>query len=234
MGSLSKLFVEVLRLCRQAGLVRLGHVALDGTNASRHKAMSYGRMREESARLDREIADILGSAGRLDDEEDSRFGKEARGDDLPEGLRFRSTRLAKIRQAMSELEAEAPAAAEGDASPGVDSSDDDPRPTGRGRPKKRHSGLPEDRVQRNFTDHESRIMKSADRSYIQGYNAQAAVDSEYQVVVATLVTNQAADAVHVEAVVERIADNAGKLPDEMSLALATTLRRTWSIWSRRR
>ena len=60
--------------------------------------MSYGRMREESARLDREIADILGSAGRLDDEEDSRFGKEARGDDLPEGLRFRSTRLAKIRQ----------------------------------------------------------------------------------------------------------------------------------------
>ena len=220
LAALKKLFVEVLRLCRQAGLVRLGHVALDGTkqkaNASKHKAMSYGRMKEESARLEREIADLLGSASRIDDEEDSRFGKDARGDELPEELRFRESRLAKIRQAMSELEAEAEEAAKEEASE-ADSSDEDPQPARRARRKKPPSGVPDDKAQKNFTDPESRIMKSADKSFIQGYNAQAGVDSEYQVVVATMVTSEAADAVHVEAMVERIEQNTGELPDEMSL-----------------
>jgi transposase len=226
--ALKKLFLEVLRLCRQAGLVRLGHVALDGTkqkaNASKHKAMSYGRMKEESARLECEIADLLSSADRIDDEEDTKFGKEARGDELPEELRFRESRLAKIKQAMAELEAEAKEQARQESSES-DSPDacpepsrrDGSKPRKRGRSKKLPSGVPEDKAQRNFTDPESRIMKSADKSFIQGYNAQAAVDSEYQVIVAAMVTNQAADAPHVEAIVERIEENTGELPDEMSL-----------------
>jgi transposase len=220
LSALKKLFLEVLRLCRQAGLARLGHVALDGTkqkaNASKHKAMSYGRMKEESARLESEIADLLASANRIDDEEDAKFGKDKRGDELPEELRLRSTRLAKIRQAMAELEAEAQESAKEEA-PEVDATDDDPKATKGGRRKKPPSGVPEDRAQRNFTDPESRIMKSADKSFIQGYNAQAAVDSEYQVVVAAMVTNQAADSPHVEAMVEKIEDNTGELPDGMSL-----------------
>ena len=226
--ALKRLFLEVLRLCRQAGLVRLGHVALDGTkhkaNASKHKAMSYGRMKEESARLEREIADLLISANRIDEEEDVKFGTDKRGDELPEELQFRESRLAKIKQAMAELEAEAQEAAR-EQPPSTDSPEacpeagrrDDPKPAKRGRPKKPASGVPDDKAQRNFTDPESRIMKSADKSFIQGYNAQAAVDSEHQVIVATMVTNQAADAPHVEAMVERIEENTGKLPDQMSL-----------------
>ena len=220
LAALKKLFLEVLRLCRQAGLVRLGHVALDGTkqkaNASKHKAMSYGRMKEESARLEGEIADLLASAKRIDDEEDAKLGKDVRGDELPQELRFRESRLAKIRQAMAELEAEAQEEARQEASE-ADSSDDDPKPTKRGRRKKRPSDVPDDKAQKNFTDPESRIMLSAEKSFVQGYNAQAAVDSEYQVVVAAMVSAQAADSVHVEAMVERIEESTGKLPDEMSL-----------------
>ena len=228
LAALKRLFVEVLTLCRKAGLARLGHVALDGTkqkaNASKHKAMSYGRMKEKSARLDGEIADLLESANRIDDEEDAEFGKDVRGDELPEELRFREGRLAKIKQAMAELEAEAKESAKQESSE-TDSPDacpepsrrDDPKAKKCGRPKKRTSGVPEEKAQKNFTDPESRIMLSADKSFIQGYNAQAAVDSEYQVVVAAMVTNQAADSVHAEVMVERIEENTGELPDEMSL-----------------
>jgi transposase len=220
LARLKKVFLEVLRLCQQAGLVRLGHVALDGTkqkaNASKHKAMSYGRMKEESARLEGEIADLLMRADRIDDQEDAEFGKDKRGDELPEELRFRESRLVKIKQAMVELEAEAKEAAR-QADSESDSPDDDPKPKKRGRRKKPPSGVPDDKTQKNFTDPESRIMKSADKSFIQGYNAQAAVDSEYQVVVAAMVSAQAADTPHVEAMVERIEQNTGELPDEMSL-----------------
>lgn len=220
LAAVKRLFVEVLMLCRKAGLARLGHVALDGTkqkaNASKHKAMSYSRMREESARLESEIAELLSTAQRVDDEEDSKFGKEVRGDELPEELRFREGRLAKIRQAMAELESEAKEAAKQEPS-ASDGSDKEPELEERNRPKKPRSGVPDDKAQRNFTDPESRIMKSAEKCFIQGYNAQAAVDSEYQVVVAAMVTNQAADAVHVETMVGRIEENCGQLPNEMSL-----------------
>jgi len=220
LAALKKLFVEVLTLCRRAGLARLGHVALDGTkqkaNASKHKAMSYSRMKEESARLESEIAELLSTAECVDEEEDVRYGKDTRGDELPEELRLREGRLAKIRQAMAELESEAKEAAKQEASE-VDSSEDNREPKKRNRPKKPPSGMPDDKAQKNFTDPESRIMKSTDKSFIAGYNAQAAVDSEYQVVVAAAVTNQAADSVHVEPMVDRIEENCGQLPDEMSL-----------------
>ena len=220
LSALKELFKEVLTLCRKAGMARLGHVALDGTkqkaNASKHKAMSYGRMREESARLESEIAELLASAERMDEKEDAEYGKDARGDELPKELAFREGRLAKIRQAMRELEAEAKQAAGQEQSEDCP-SDDDPKAKKRGRPKKKLSGVPDDKAQKNFTDPESKIMLAGDKSFIQGYNAQAAVDSEYQVIVATMVTNQAADSTHVESMVERIEENAGQLPDEMSL-----------------
>lgn len=216
--ALAGLFKQVLVLCKRAGMMRLGHVALDGTkvkaNASKHKAMSYGRMKEESSRLETEIADLLRKADRADEEEDKRLGSGIRGDELPKELAFREGRLAKIRQAMAELEAEAQAAKEKEEN---NPAQGDEKPAKRGRPKKEPSGEPEDKAQKNFTDPESKIMLSGDKSFIQGYNAQAAVDSEYQVIVAEMVTNQASDALHAEAMVTRIEENTGEVPDEMSL-----------------
>ena len=107
--------MQVLALCQQAGLVKLGHVALDGTkvkaNTSKHKAMSYGRMKEKEAQLAAEVAELLRRAGEVDNEEDRRYGKDKRGDELPEELAFRESRLRKIREAKAALEAEARAAA---------------------------------------------------------------------------------------------------------------------------
>ncbi len=216
--ALAELFKQVLRLCQRAGMVRLGHVALDGTkqkaNASKHKAMSYGRMKEESARLEAEIAELLELAGRTDEEEDRELGRDARGDELPVELAHREGRVARIRQALSELEAEAKA---GEAQEEPVGEQDNLAPKPAGKAGKKASGVPGDKTQRNFTDPESRIMRSADGSFIQGYNAQAAVDSDYQVVVAAQVTNQASDVVHVEEMVGRIEANTGQKPDEMSL-----------------
>ena len=218
LASLKQLFSEVLVLCARSGMVRLGHVSLDGmkqkANASKHKAMSYGRMKEASARLRSEIAELLGNAQRIDDAEDSELGRDVRGDELPKELAFRESRLAIIRKAMAELEAEAK---ESEAQCPDTCPPDDPKSKKRGRPKTKPVGVPDDKAQRNFTDPESRIMKSADKSFIQGYNAQAAVDSDYQVVVAAMVTSQAADAPHVESMIEKIEENNGQLPDEMSL-----------------
>jgi transposase len=227
LASLKVLFGEVLVLCSKAGMVRLGHVALDGTkqkaNASKHKAMSYGRMKDESARLESEIEELLGNAQRIDDAEDAELGEDVRGDELPKELAFREGRLARIKQAMAELEAEAKAAAAEAEKPtdeeksGDSATDEKDRPKRRVQWRKKPSGVPDDKAQKNFTDGESKIMVSGDKSFIQAYNAQAAVDSEYQVVVAAMVTNRAADAVHVQAMVEKIEENAGQLPDEMSL-----------------
>ena len=114
--ALSGLFLQVLMLCCQAGLVKLGHVALDGTkvraNASKHQAMSYQRMKEKEGQLRGEVDELLGQAQEVDEEEDRRYGRDQRGDELPEELAFREGRLEKIREAMAALEAEAQAAAE--------------------------------------------------------------------------------------------------------------------------
>ena len=160
--ALSGLFVQVLALCQQAGLVKLGHVALDGTkvkaNASKHKA-SYQRMKEKAAQLAAEVAELLRQAQAADEEEDRRYGKDKRGDELPEELAFREGRLEKIREAMAALEAEAQAAAEQAEAEG-------------------HPGVPDDKAQRNFTDTESRIMPApGGKDFLQAYNCQAVVDS---------------------------------------------------------
>ena len=166
--ALSGLFLQVLALCRRAGLVKLGHVALDGTkvraNASRHKAMSYGRMKEKEAQLAGEVEELLRQAQEVDEEEDRRYGQSKRGDELPQELAFREGRLRKIREAMAALEAEAQAAAEQAEAAG-----------------KGHSGVPDDKAQRNFTDPESRIMPApGGRDFLQAYNCQAVVDSAHQ------------------------------------------------------
>ena len=177
---LSSLFLQVLALCRRAGLVKLGHVALDGTkvraNASKHKAMSYGRMKEQEARLAAEVADLLRQAEEADDEEDHRYGKDKRGDELPAELAFREGRLRKIREAKAALEAEAEAGAEAEAEGG------------------NNTGVPGDKAQRNFTDPDSRIMPSlGGRDFQQAYNCQAVVDNAHQVIVAARATNQPSD-----------------------------------------
>jgi transposase len=200
--ALAGLFLQVLRLCRKAGLVKLGHVALDGTkikaNASKHKAMSYKRMQEEEARLEAEVADLLKRAEAVDEEEDRRYGKGKRGDELPRELAFRESRLKKIQEAKAALEAEARLEIEKN-------------------PEKGETVVPRDKAQRNFTDPDSHIMPApGGKHFIQAYNAQAAVDSAHQVIVAAEVTNKPTDRGQSEPMMEAVKVNTGQLPHQMS------------------
>ena len=204
LAALADLFLQVLELCKKAGLVRLGHVALDGTkvraNASKHKAMSYGRMKEREEQLEAEVEELLRQAQEVDEEEDRRYGRDKRGDELPEELAFREGRMRKIREAKAALESEAQAEAEHAKSGG-----------------KAHPGVPGDKTQRNFTDPDSRIMPvPAGRDFQQSYNCQAVVDSEYQVIVAARATNQPSDKQQAEIMVEETIGNVGLAPKEVS------------------
>ena len=204
LAALTGLFLQVLGFCQRAGLVKLGHVALDGTkvraNASKHKAMSYKRMKEQEAQLASEVAELLRRAQEADEEEDRRYGKDQRGDELPEELAFREGRLEKIREAMAALEAEAQAAAEQAKAEG-----------------KEHPREPEDKAQRNFTDAESRIMPApGGRDFQQAYNCQAVVDQARQVIVAARATNQSSDKQQAVGMIEETIDNVGAVPREVS------------------
>ena len=204
LATLSGLFLQVLVLCRRSGLVKLGHVALDGTrvraNASKHRAMSYRRMKEKEAQLAAEVEELLSRAEEVDDEEDRRYGQDRRGDELPQELAFREGRLEKIREAMSSLEREARASAERAEAEG-----------------KEHSSVPEERSQRNFTDAESRIMPApGGRDFVQAYNCQAVVDSANQVIVVARATNVTSDKQQAVTMMEEIIDNVGAVPREVS------------------
>jgi len=224
--ALAALFGQVLQLCQRAGLVKLGHVALDGTkvlaNASKHKAMSYGRMPEAERKLEQEIAALLAEAQRVDAAEDARYGQGKRGNELPAELARRESRLAKIRAAKAELEAEAKAAAAIAAAAAQAKRAErerQSRETGR-RPKGRPPQAPDPtqatpapKAQRNFTDPESRIMKDgATKSYVQAYNAQAAVDGAEQVIVAAAVTQEANDKRQLVPLLTEVAANCGAPP----------------------
>ena len=216
LDALAALFVQVLALCRKAGLAGLGHVAVDGTkikaNASKHKAMSYARMVEAEAELTREVAEWLARAQREDAAEDAEHGTR-RGDEPPDWMRDKQARLARIRAARAELEAEA-RQAEAARPPPACEPDGSPRPRP-GRPPKHPPGQPKPKSQRNFTDPQSRIMKGRD-GFIQAYNAQAAVDADAQIIVAHRLTNNGSDQDALLPLLDAVEENTGEMPDEVS------------------
>ena len=216
LAALQGLFVQVLLLCRAAGLVRLGHVAIDGTklkaNASRHKAMSYGRMKQAEAKLAAEVAVWLGQAERTDRAEDAEHGAARRDDEMPAWVADKQQRLARIRAARAALEAEAAAAPS-------DTDLDGPGPSSgmqkSGRPDRARDGGPPDRAQRNFTDADSRILPTRD-GFIAGYNAQVAVDAASQVIVSHRLVTSGADVGGLVPLVDAVRATLGRKPAEVS------------------
>lgn len=207
-------FAEVVRLARTMGLAGLGRISVDGTkvraNASKRKAMSYGRMREEERRLAAEVAGLLAEAEAVDAAEDARYGEDVRGDELPDELKRREDRLAAIREAKARLEAEQ--RAKDDArgrKPGQDRN-----PKG-GTPYKREYGEPDEKAQSNFTDPESRIMKTSSEGFQQSYNAQVAVEGENQLVVGAGVTDSASDQGQLVPMVDAVAQQSGEVPEQV-------------------
>jgi transposase len=223
--ALAGLFGQVLRLCEQAGeqagLAKLGHVALDGTkikaNASKHKAMSYERMGKRAAELEAEVRRWLNAAEAADAEEDKAFGRDKSGEEMPDWVVDKEKRAEKIRAAKAELEAQAKAAAAAKAK--VQAEAENRRRAERrkkpGKPAARPSDEPDPKAQKNFTDPESRIMKTKD-GFIQGYNAQAAVDATAQVIVAHGLDAQQSDHHQLTPIVDAIEANLGKKPAQLS------------------
>ena len=221
--ALANFFVNVLQLCQRAGLIKLGHVSLDGTkvraNASRHKAMSYGRMDARIAELEEQVQQMLSKAEDCDQKEDALYGKSNRGNQLPKELRLRQSRLKKIRAAKKVIEHEAGAdfKLEQEAYEKKLKAREQ-RDDRRGRPPKAPSEQPEPNRQYNFTDPDSRIMvDGATKSFQQSYNCQAVVDETAQVIVASGVTQDTNDKLQVKPLVETVKTNLdGKLPKRIS------------------
>jgi transposase len=200
--ALEGLFQQVLRLALAAGAIKLGRVALDGTKvkakASKHKAMSYARMKEDERSLREEVRRLLAQAKAADDEEDARYGKDKSGDQLPEELARRETRLKRIREAKRALEQRAREEAEEEGKSKEEAKE----------------AKPEEKAQYNFSDPESRIMKGSD-GFVQAYNAQAAVESTTQLIVAQAVTQEANDKQQVAPMVATIEQQAGQKPEQL-------------------
>ena len=228
--ALAALFKQVLLLCQQAGLTKLGHVALDGTkmkaNASKHKAMSYERMVADEKRLEQEIRALLDDARKTDRAEDEKYGKGKRGDELPDELARRESRLKKIQEAKAALAplARPPPPPPPDAARIRNAEREKKRGTPEGRrmsvPSKvpnPDEARPDAKAQRNFTDPESRIMlDGATKSFMQAYNVQAAVDDTCQVIVAVGATQQAVDHAQLVPMLQRVKENLGALPEKVS------------------
>src|ERR1700716_629210 len=219
--ALGGLFGQILQLCEKTGLVKLGHVGLDGTkikaNASKHKAMSYERMEKRAAELEAEVAKWLSTAEAADSEEDETFGKDKRGDELPDWTGDKQKRLAKIQRAMAAMAADARLAAEEERR--IEAEKEQQRQAeGRkkpGKPAAPPSEQPDPKSQRNFTDPESRIMKSKD-GFVQAYNAQAAVDAGAQIIVAHELTQCGSDQGQLVPLIEAIENNLGRQPEQAS------------------
>jgi len=215
--ALADLFLQTLRLCQEAGLVKLGHVALDGTkikaNASKHKAMSYGRMKKTKDELEKEIEGLLTNAEVVDKEEDKKYGKGKKGWDLPDELKRRETRLAKIKEAMSALEEEAKQKASENQESAKAKTDQTQAPANQPVPAE-----PPDKAQRNFTDPDSRIMKTTStKSFEQCYNGQAMVDDLSQVILAANLSQHANDSDEVEPILDILEENLGGIPHGMAV-----------------
>jgi transposase len=203
LDALQDLFVQVLTLCSEAGLVKLGHVALDGTkiaaNASLHKAMSYERMGPQEERLRAEVKAWMQRAEATDEAEDAQYGKDRRGDELPAWVADKQQRAEKIRAAKAALEREAKEAAKQAEQQG----------------ERKKSSEPEAKSQRNFTDPDSKCMRTHGR-FEQAYNCQAAVDAHSQIIVAREVVSQQNDAPQLPALVAQIKANTGRQAKEIS------------------
>ena len=198
LAALQGLFEQVLRLARELGAPRVGRVAIDGSkvqaNASKHKAMSFGRMRDKERQLRDEVADLLAQAEAIDAAEDAEYGSDRRGDELPAELQRRESRLQRIREAKRALEARAKAEA---------AAKDQPA----------ESAKPDPKAQYNFTDPDSRIMKSPD-GFVQGYNVQVAVD-ELQLIVGQRVTQATNDKQQLVPMITAIARQSGDTPTQL-------------------
>lgn len=221
LGELGELFTQVLQLCDKAGLVKLGHVAFDGSkikaNASKHKAMSYGRMEARARELEDEVREWLAAAEAADAEEDKLYGRDKRGDELPDWVADKQKRAAKIRTAKAELEAEAKAAAEAEVKARAD-AEAKRQAEGRkkpGKPAAPASPEPDAKDQKNFTDPESRIMKGKD-GFVQAYNGQIAVDAQAQIIVAQDVTQCAVDKGQLIPMVDAIEAELCRKPEQVS------------------
>ena len=219
--ALARLFVQVLKLCEKAGLVKLGHVALDGTkikaNASKHKAMSYERMEKRAAELEAEVAKWLSSAEAADAGEDKLYGRDKTGEEMPDWVADKKRRAETIRAAKAALEAEAKATAEAKVKEEA-AAEEKRQAEGRKKPGPKAappSGEPDPKAQKNFTDPESRIMKSKD-GFMQAFNAQAAVDAEAQIIVAQAVTQDTNDRRQLAPMTDAIETNLGRKPEQLS------------------
>jgi transposase len=219
--ALGKLFKQILQLCEKAGLVKLGHVALDGTkikaNASKHKAMSYERMETRAAELEAEVAKWLSTAEAADAEEDKLHGRDKTGDEMPDWIADKKQRAETIRKAKAELEEEAKAAAEAKLKAEAEAAE---KREAEGRRKTGPKAAPpcttpDGKAQKNFTDPDSRIMTSKD-GFVQAYNAQAAVDAEAQIIVAHDVTQSAVDCGQLVPMTDAIEANLGRKPEQLS------------------
>ena len=197
--ALEELFQQVLRLALEVGALKLGRVALDGSkvkaNASKHKAMSYGRMEETEKRLRKEVRELLKQAEAVDEEEDKRYGRERQGEELPEELQRRETRIARIREAKKALEERAREKAESEK-------------------KDDQEAKPESKAQYNFTDPESRILKGSD-AFVQGYNTQVAVEPTLQLIVGQRVTQATNDKQQMVPLIEVVQEQSGQKPEEV-------------------
>lgn len=221
--ALAGLFVQILQLCHRAGLVKLGHVSLDGTkvkaNASKHKAMSYSRMKVRERELEKKVEELLKKAELVDADEDSRYGKGVRGDELPEELRFHQSRLKKIKEAKAALEAEAMQLAEQRRCE-LEVQEKEQKRKGkrdRGRKAKPPSGEPKAKAQRNFTDPDSRIMiDGSTKAFVQSYNCQALVDQHNQIIIAANLTQESNDKKQIAPMLEKIKKNMNTNPKKLS------------------
>jgi transposase len=228
---LAQLFTQILQLCNKAGLVKLGHVAIDGTkvqaNASKHKAMSYDRMEEKEKQLKAEVEKLLAQAAETDAAEDALYGKGNRGDELTGELARRESRLKKIAEAKAALEQEARERAEAAKKVAEDKLEERRKKEAArgkkfgGRPPQipnPEQARPEAQAQRNFTDPESRIMPDGAHkgAFMQAYNAQIAVDSAAQIIVAAELTQESNDKQQLAPMLERVEQNLGAKPEAVS------------------
>jgi len=227
LAALGRLFVQVLQLCQRAGLVKLGHVAIDGTkikaNAAKRQSLTYERLNKAEQELAAEVERLLGEAQRVDEDEDGLYGPGKRGDELPEELRRRETRLAKIRELKAQLESEAKEAAEQERQ----RKEEQKARKAKGEAvvetyrkatwSKSETGeiVPKRKTQRNLTDADSRVMPNTmTGSFEQAYNAQIAVDGQAQIVVAARVVQAPNDIEQLLPALNRVKQNLGRLPEQ--------------------